>query len=104
MLGSGKTKEIWEIPGKSDQVILLSNDMITAGNGKKKHKIVGKGKIANETTIHVFTILRRAGKYCTVMSQVILLSSASSGAQELCAKIILNQIFEKFSRNNFRIP
>lgn len=61
MISEGKTKQILEIPGNADRVILRSKDDITAGDGKKHDALIGKAELANTTTCNVFTFLKKCG-------------------------------------------
>jgi len=59
-LAEGKTKLILPTSDKR-QVVVLSKDSITAGNGLKRDVIEGKGRLANETTCSVFRLLQLSG-------------------------------------------
>ena len=56
-LTEGKTKIIYDV-GES-QVIMLSKDDITAGDGTQRDVIPGKGAVATRTTANVFRLLNR---------------------------------------------
>ncbi|HMA96849.1 MAG TPA: phosphoribosylaminoimidazolesuccinocarboxamide synthase [Polyangiaceae bacterium] len=57
LITQGKTKWIYQDPENSDQVILVSKDDITAGDGKKHDIISGKARLSNQTTSNVFEFL-----------------------------------------------
>ncbi len=59
-LAEGKTKIIYRIVGSGD-VLIVSKDDITAGDGARRHVISGKGRLATTTTINCFEFLRRRG-------------------------------------------
>ncbi len=61
LIASGKTKEIYEIQNDPDNVIVLSGDAITAGDGARRDIIPGKGVLSNVTTCNVFRLLRSCG-------------------------------------------
>lgn len=57
----GKTKSIWIIRDKPTLAALVSSDNITAGDGAKRDILLGKGKLANQTTCNVFRLLQDCG-------------------------------------------
>ncbi len=57
----GKTKKIFQIIDDPKNVILVSKDDITAGDGAKHDLIVGKARLSNETTCNVFRLLKECG-------------------------------------------
>ena len=61
VLASGKTKNIFQDPDDPTRVYLVSKDDITAGDGAKHDVIVGKAKLANQTTCNVFRLLKACG-------------------------------------------
>ena len=60
VIAEGKTKKILAVPGTSE-VDIVSKDWITAGDGARRHLLVGKGVLATTTTVNVFQLLRKAG-------------------------------------------
>lgn len=58
----GKTKQVWEITDSHDEVLVLSKDRITAGDGVKAHNLEGKAEISNQTNGKIFEILNLVGK------------------------------------------
>lgn len=59
-LAQGKTKKIWAVPD-SQEVLIVSGDDLTAGDGARRSQFSGKGALATTTTCHVFNALRAAG-------------------------------------------
>ncbi|EDQ85161.1 uncharacterized protein MONBRDRAFT_34384 [Monosiga brevicollis MX1] len=57
----GKTKVVHQHARNFDQVILVSKDRITAGDGARAHEISGKAKVANDTTCTIFEFLNSVG-------------------------------------------
>lgn len=57
----GKTKQVWELPDSPDEVLVLSKDRITAGDGVKAHNLEGKAEISNQTNGKIFEILNSVG-------------------------------------------
>lgn len=57
----GKTKRILEIVGESENVLMVSKDRITAGDGVKAHDMEGKSVISTETTAKIFEYLNEVG-------------------------------------------
>lgn len=58
-ISEGKTKIIF--PDTNDNVIVFSNDNITAGDGAKQDTILGKGALSTKTTCQVFSLLKACG-------------------------------------------
>jgi phosphoribosylaminoimidazole carboxylase/phosphoribosylaminoimidazole-succinocarboxamide synthase len=61
LLTEGKTKWVYQGAGNEDQVIVVSKDDITAGDGAKHDVLANKGRIANQTTCNVFRLLAACG-------------------------------------------
>ncbi|MFH1452898.1 MAG: phosphoribosylaminoimidazolesuccinocarboxamide synthase [Armatimonadota bacterium] len=59
-IAEGKTKIIFQ-NGSKDEVIILSKDKITAGDGAKVNVIKDKGVYANKTTCNCYTLLNMCG-------------------------------------------
>jgi phosphoribosylaminoimidazole carboxylase / phosphoribosylaminoimidazole-succinocarboxamide synthase len=57
----GKTKKVLEIVGDSENVIMVSKDRITAGDGVKAHDMEGKAVISTATTAKIFEYLNEVG-------------------------------------------
>lgn len=58
----GKTKQVWEISNSPDEVLVLSKDRITAGDGVKSHELKGKAEISNKSNGKVFELLNGVGE------------------------------------------
>mgnify|MGYP001611067967 CR=1 FL=1 len=58
-IAKGKTKTIYEDLRAAEFVIIDSNDDITAGDGKRRLTIPGKGRYSTQTAAHCFHALRR---------------------------------------------
>ena len=61
LVTEGKTKKIYQAPGGSDLVTVISKDDITAGDGAKHDLIPDKGRFATATTCNVFRLLKACG-------------------------------------------
>lgn len=59
----GKTKRILEIIEDSDNVLMVSKDRITAGDGAKAHDMEGKSVISTATTAKIFEYLNEVGMF-----------------------------------------
>lgn len=59
----GKTKQVYEIIGSTDEVLIISKDRITAGDGARAHDLQGKATISNQTNAKVFELLNSVGEY-----------------------------------------
>ena len=60
-IARGKTKVLYEQPGRPDVLIVRALDDITAGDGARHDEIPGKGRIAAKTTARVFRLLNLCG-------------------------------------------
>ena len=58
LITEGKTKKIHRIEGRSDLVLVVAKDDITAGDGAKHDIIPEKGRLATATTCNVFRLLK----------------------------------------------
>ncbi|KAK8767955.1 hypothetical protein V5799_005264, partial [Amblyomma americanum] len=56
----GKTKIVYELPDQPGNVVLVSKDRITAGDGARAHDLQGKAAISNATAASIFTLLNNA--------------------------------------------
>ena len=59
----GKTKIVYEIPGREDYVVLKFKDSQSAGDGARVSKIEGKSVLCNTVNGNVFRLLNYAGKH-----------------------------------------
>ena len=64
----GKTKVVYELPGRDGLVLLQSKDRITAGDGARAHDMEGKAAFSNATNGNIFRLLNNAGKLSDIMS------------------------------------
>ena len=60
-IARGKTKVLYEMPGQPAQLVVAQTDQISAGDGARRHVIAGKGRLAAQTTAHVFRLLNLCG-------------------------------------------
>jgi len=60
-VGRGKTKVLFQDPKRSDALVVVSQDSITAGDGAKRDVIAGKGRLAALTTSRIFRLLNDTG-------------------------------------------
>eukprot|EP01112_Ceratiomyxa_fruticulosa_P000571 TRINITY_DN10511_c0_g1_i1.p1 TRINITY_DN10511_c0_g1~~TRINITY_DN10511_c0_g1_i1.p1 ORF type:complete len:502 (-),score=100.17 TRINITY_DN10511_c0_g1_i1:47-1552(-) len=67
-IGEGKTKVIYKSE-REGQVIIVSKDSITAGDGAKKDVLPLKSEYSTSTTCNVFRVLRAAGVVSHFLSQ-----------------------------------
>lgn len=61
LLIEGKTKQVFHILENPDDVIVISKDRITAGDGIKSHELKGKAEISTQTNAKVFNFLNSVG-------------------------------------------
>ncbi|MCT2536787.1 phosphoribosylaminoimidazolesuccinocarboxamide synthase [Aquibacillus koreensis] len=61
LLYEGKAKQVFEVEGSDDQLVLSYKNDATAFNGKKKASFTGKGKYNNLITAKVFEYLKDKG-------------------------------------------
>ncbi len=56
-IAEGKTKIIWQSPNP-DEFLIENKDTITAGDGERRDKFIGKGQLATTTTCNIFELLK----------------------------------------------
>ena len=71
----GKTKIVYDlasspIPGRC---IIVSKDIITAGDGAKKETMEGKAQLSTSTNEHIMSILNAAGVKTSFIKKVSVL-------------------------------
>ena len=60
-IAEGKTKQIFPRGDDDKQVLILSKDDITAGDGAKHDILTGKAAFSTRTTCNVFRLLKACG-------------------------------------------
>lgn len=70
LVTEGKTKWVYLNANNSSQVIVVSKDDITAGDGAKHDIIASKGHLANQTTCNVFRLLQSCGLAVGFVEQI----------------------------------
>ena len=60
-LAEGKTKILFAVPSDAELVIMEHKDAITAGDGARRHVLIGKAVATCETMDHCFRLLERSG-------------------------------------------
>jgi len=60
-IARGKTKVLYEHPGRPDVLVVHQSDAISSGDGARRDEIPGKGRIAAKTTARVFRLLNLCG-------------------------------------------
>ncbi|KAL1505292.1 hypothetical protein ABEB36_004887 [Hypothenemus hampei] len=93
----GKTKQVYGIPAEPDNVLLLSKDRITAGDGVKAHDLKGKSVISNKTTSKVFEILNSVG----VPTSFVKIASDSSFISKKCEMIPIEWVTRRLATGSF---
>ena len=61
LIHEGKVKKVYQDPKSPERVIIEFTDLVTAGDGEKKEKIEGKGKLACEMTEYLLGYLEGKG-------------------------------------------
>lgn len=91
MIAEGKTKQIWEIDGRPNEVEVYSKDDITGGDGKRHDVVPGKGAVSNGTTCNVFELLRGAGVSIAYRQRIGERSFLASKTDQLPLEIIIRR-------------
>src|SRR5215467_2615793 len=60
-VGRGKTKVLYQHPDVQNELVVVQQDSITAGDGAKRNTIAGKGRLAALTTSRVYKLLNACG-------------------------------------------
>lgn len=61
LIHEGKTKRVYADPESESRVIIEFSDTVTAGDGKKREKLTGKGQLACDMSCLLFGFLDRKG-------------------------------------------
>jgi phosphoribosylaminoimidazole-succinocarboxamide synthase len=61
LIYEGKVKKVFQDPKSADKVIIEFTDIVTAGNGKKREEIAGKGELACRMTEYLLGYLEGKG-------------------------------------------
>jgi len=91
LLTEGKTKWVYQRSGNNEQVIVVSKDDITAGDGAKHDIIPNKGRIANQTTCNNFRLLRACGLAVGFIEQLDELSFAAPNCRMLPYEVVVRR-------------
>lgn len=60
-IARGKTKVLFEVPGQPEFLVATQTDAISSGDGARRSEIVGKGRLAAQTSARVFRLLNLCG-------------------------------------------
>ena len=83
LITEGKTKQVYEINGLPEEVILINKDRITAGDGVKAHDLQGKAAISTQTNAKVFELLNMIGKFIPCKNDIFLMNLSCSQQKPL---------------------
>jgi len=70
LLIEGKTKQVYEVRDRPNEVYVVNKDQITANNATSCHQMAGKAKCSNVTNAVIFEYLKDAGVETSFISQV----------------------------------
>ena len=90
-VAEGKTKQIWEIEGRPNEVEVYSKDDITGGDGKRHDVVPGKGAVSNSTTCNVFELLKGADVSVAYKRKLSESSFLASRADQLPLEIVIRR-------------
>ncbi len=91
LLTEGKTKWVYQGAGNENQVIVVSKDDITAGDGAKHDVLANKGRIANQTTCNVFRLLQTCGIPVGFLEQVDEVSFIAPNCRLLPYEVVVRR-------------
>jgi len=91
LLTEGKTKWVYQGAGNENQVIVVSKDDITAGDGAKHDVLANKGRIANQTTCNVFRLLQTCGIPVGFLEQVDEVSFIAPNCRMLPYEVVVRR-------------
>lgn len=57
----GKTKQVFDITEQKGNVLIVSKDRITAGDGARADNMAGKAAISTSTAVKIFEFLNTSG-------------------------------------------
>lgn len=92
----GKTKQVYEI-GTPNEVLIISKDRITAGDGARAHDLEGKATISNQTNAKVFELLNSVG----IKTAFIKPASERSFRAKKCEMIPIEWVTRRLATGSF---
>lgn len=93
----GKTKQVYEVKGSDDEVLVLSKDRITAGDGVKAHDLEGKAAISTQTTSKVFEILNSVG----IKTSFVKMVSETAFIARKCDMVPIEWVTRRLATGSF---
>lgn len=93
----GKTKKIHEILGDPDNVLMISKDKITAGDGVKANDMEGKAVISTATTAKIFEYLNAVG----IKTHYVRLHDERSLVAKKCSMIPIEWVARRHATGSF---
>jgi phosphoribosylaminoimidazole carboxylase/phosphoribosylaminoimidazole-succinocarboxamide synthase len=91
VLAEGKTKVIGQSATHPNQVIVVSKDDITAGDGAKHDQLSGKAAFATQTTCNNFRLLKACGIPVGFDEQLSAVSFAAPKCQMLPYEVVIRR-------------
>jgi phosphoribosylaminoimidazole carboxylase / phosphoribosylaminoimidazole-succinocarboxamide synthase len=91
ILAEGKTKVIGQSPSNPNQVIVVSKDDITAGDGAKHDLLSGKAAMATLTTCNNFRLLKAAGIPVGFDEQLSAISFSAPKCEMLPYEVVIRR-------------
>lgn len=93
----GKTKVVYELPDEPGNVVLVSKDRITAGDGARAHDLQGKAAISNATAASIFTLLNNAG----IKTHFVRKHDDKSFVARNCAMVPIEWVTRRIATGSF---
>ena len=91
ILAEGKTKVIGQSATDPNQVIIVSKDDITAGDGAKHDQLSGKAAMATQTTCNNFRLLKACGIPVGFKEQLSPISFSAPKCQMLPYEVVIRR-------------
>ena len=101
-LAEGKTKAIYAYPDNPAWAVMVQKDTISAGDGARRHRIVGKGALSSRTAHNVFALLGRSG----IATHFIAAPAAATMIVRRCTMLPLEVVMRRLATGSFlrRVP
>lgn len=93
----GKTKKVYDIINIPGNVLLLSKDRITAGDGARAHDMTGKAVISTDTACKVFEFLNNAG----IKTHFIRREGTNGFVARKCAMVPIEWVTRRIATGSF---
>ena len=97
VINSGKTKQIIAVSGNDNEVDIISNSNVTAGDGESKDSVENKAEYATTTTCNIFRMLSACGVHSHYLERI----SKNTFRAKKCIPIQMECIGRRIATGSF---